>query len=116
MRTPPNKKFLNIVFKILCQHTIKNPIKSEDLIEQIGLPRTAWRRIVDAVALLRERGYPIASSQRGYYLASSPSEIQQTIDRLTSNARAILKRITFLKRWQKRKDRLQLSLIDKLSL
>lgn len=65
------------------RHTIDDKITSATLYERLSIPDAALRVIVHA---LRLAGYPIASTNAGYWWAATAEEIDPTIAHLKGRA------------------------------
>ena len=72
----------------------RKPIKSKEIKRLIGLSDAVVRRYVNA---LRVMGYPVCSSQKGYYLSYSKQDVLKTIRSLEHRVMGMTTAINGLK-------------------
>ena len=72
----------------------KRPIKSKEIKNHIGLCDATVRKYVNA---LRVMGYPVCSSQSGYYLSYSKQDVLKTIHGLEHRVMGMTTAINGLK-------------------
>lgn len=82
--------------ELLRKHDIPNPIKGSDIMKILHISTGAELR--SQIRDLRRKGCPIGSTKQGYFWASSPSELGDTIKQLNSRAFDLIKTVKALKR------------------
>lgn len=79
---------------VLKLYTVKNPVLSSALEERF---KAAGPQVRDAIRQLRREGHPIANCENGYYYARSFSEIEPTLNDLSSRAMSLLSTVKQMK-------------------
>ena len=74
------------VLGCIAEHTAAHPILSADITRQTGVSGVVIRAVV---SVARREGQPIASGDRGYYMAQCAAELQGTIDHITGRYNAL---------------------------
>jgi len=78
-------------------HTGEERIKSPEIEKRLELCGSEVRAIV---SYLRCQSFPIGSDTNGYFLATKPEEIEQTIEQLEGRAKKIMVCVNGLKQWR----------------
>ncbi len=79
---------------VLKLYTARNPVLSSVLEERF---KAAGTQVRDAIRQLRREGHPIANCDNGYYYARSFSEIEPTLNDLSSRAVSMLNTVRLMK-------------------
>jgi hypothetical protein len=81
--TPRAKEKIDLIFGLVQIRTVDNPIHSKPLERSMSLTGPEVRAVI---TFLRLQEYPIASNGKGYYYATNPTDLRETIDHLEGRA------------------------------
>ena len=91
---PASQKLKEGLLAVLKLYTARNPVLSSALEERF---KAAGPQVRDVIRQLRREGHPIANCENGYYYARSFTEIEPTLNDLSSRAVSMLNTVRLMK-------------------